>query len=208
MKHFHTLVLLLIISVPFLFQNCTEQKKSSHQGEEYLSSIKSIRKKKDLEFKNQNNSPIPLVQREGFTGLKYFEIDQKWKIKAGIHQNDSIKELKMAYTDGEVESMLNLIQLTFSIHKREYRLNGFINANDPRSTDVFIPFYDNSNGVSTYTGGRYLEINLLPSMDSVWLDFNLTYNPYCYYSASYSCPIPPESNYLDVQITAGEKSNH
>ena len=38
------------------------------------------------------------------------------------------------------------------------------------------------------------------------LDFNLSYNPYCAYSAEYSCPLPPAENYLATAIPAGEKN--
>lgn len=31
------------------------------------------------------------------------------------------------------------------------------------------------------------------------------YNPYCAYSPSFSCPLPPRENWLNVTIRAGEK---
>ena len=37
------------------------------------------------------------------------------------------------------------------------------------------------------------------------VDFNVAYNPYCYYSPEYDCPFPPKENRLDVPIRAGEK---
>jgi uncharacterized protein (DUF1684 family) len=38
------------------------------------------------------------------------------------------------------------------------------------------------------------------------IDFNRAYNPYCYYSKTYDCPIPPRENRLQVPIRAGEKT--
>jgi uncharacterized protein (DUF1684 family) len=70
---------------------------------------------------------------------------------------------------------------------------------------LFIPFTDLTNGEETYEVGRYIEFSI-PESDSVVLDFNQCYNPYCSYGAGkYSCPIPPEANHLPVAIPAGEK---
>ena len=41
--------------------------------------------------------------------------------------------------------------------------------------------------------------------DSIVLDFNKAYNPYCAYSTNYSCPIPPKENDLPISINAGLK---
>jgi len=40
------------------------------------------------------------------------------------------------------------------------------------------------------------------------IDFNLSYNPYCAYTHSYSCAIPSKEDYLDIEINAGEKIFH
>ena len=37
------------------------------------------------------------------------------------------------------------------------------------------------------------------------LDFNQAYNPYCVYNPTYSCPLPPAENTLEVAISAGER---
>jgi uncharacterized protein (DUF1684 family) len=52
--------------------------------------------------------------------------------------------------------------------------------------------------------GRYLEFRI-PKTEEIVLDFNKCYNPYCSYSPNYSCPIPPEVNYLPMEIKSGEK---
>ena len=70
---------------------------------------------------------------------------------------------------------------------------------------LFIPFRDITSGDETYGGGRYLDFRI-PETDSVTIDFNLSYNPYCAYNHKYSCPIPPAENSLPVKILAGEKT--
>ena len=70
---------------------------------------------------------------------------------------------------------------------------------------LFIPFKDLTTGKETYGAGRYLEAMKEPG-DSVWLDFNLCYQPYCAYNLEYSCPLVPAENTLPVAVRAGEKS--
>ncbi|MBT8180249.1 MAG: DUF1684 domain-containing protein, partial [Eudoraea sp.] len=42
--------------------------------------------------------------------------------------------------------------------------------------------------------------------NSIVIDFNRAYNPYCVYNKKYSCPIVPKRNLLNTKITAGVKS--
>jgi len=69
---------------------------------------------------------------------------------------------------------------------------------------LFLPFLDNTNGIETYGGGRYIDLTI-PEGDSIQIDFNKAYNPYCVYNKKYSCPIVPRTNSLDARILAGVK---
>ena len=74
---------------------------------------------------------------------------------------------------------------------------------DPEySNHLFIPFNDITNGVETYDAGRYIDLEI-PKGDTIIIDFNKAYNPYCAYNDGYSCPIPPEENNLEVEVKAG-----
>jgi hypothetical protein len=69
---------------------------------------------------------------------------------------------------------------------------------------LFCPFKDLTNADSTYGGGRYIDLRKNKiQIDSVVVDFNRSYNPYCAYNYKYSCPIPPKENHLKVRIDAG-----
>jgi uncharacterized protein (DUF1684 family) len=48
----------------------------------------------------------------------------------------------------------------------------------------------------------------IPSTESntIIIDFNKAYNPYCAYNHTYSCPIPPKENTLNIAIEAGVKA--
>ena len=69
---------------------------------------------------------------------------------------------------------------------------------------LFLPFMDDTNGEQTYAGGRYIDLRI-PEGNTLKIDFNKAYNPYCAYNEKYSCPIVPRENYLDVAVKAGVK---
>ncbi len=43
----------------------------------------------------------------------------------------------------------------------------------------------------------------IPEGDSMLIDLNKAYNPYCAYSTRYACPITPDDNFLDIEVKAG-----
>lgn len=72
---------------------------------------------------------------------------------------------------------------------------------------VFIPFGDATSGITSYGGGRYIDLSIKQiENNSLSIDFNKAYNPYCAYTTGYNCPIPPVENLLNVPIFAGEKN--
>ena len=68
---------------------------------------------------------------------------------------------------------------------------------------LFFPFTDLTNGEQTYPSGRYIELEIPTEGNTLIVDFNKAYNPYCAYSTKYSCPIVPAENNLDIEIPAG-----
>jgi uncharacterized protein (DUF1684 family) len=83
-------------------------------------------------------------------------------------------------------------------------LSAFVEADAADVNHLFVPFRDASAGTDTYEAGRFLDLER-NSTGFYPLDFNMAYNPYCYYNLSYECPYPPAENRLTVRIDAGEK---
>jgi uncharacterized protein (DUF1684 family) len=72
---------------------------------------------------------------------------------------------------------------------------------------LFLPFKDDTNGVETYGGGRYMDVRISTVKDGkIILNFNKAYNPYCAYNEGFNCPIPPQENHLNIAIRAGERN--
>lgn len=66
-------------------------------------------------------------------------------------------------------------------------------------------FADATNGVSTYSVGRFLFV--APNPDgSITLDFNYAILPPCAFSYAFNCPLPPAQNRFPFPVAAGEKN--
>ena len=100
-------------------------------------------------------------------------------------------------------------KLTFTLAGQERTLSIYQNvrlSQMPQYRDyLFLPFNDLTNGDGSYGGGRYLDLRM-PKGDTIVLDFNKCYNPYCAYNHKYSCPFPPDGQYVPVAIEAGVKA--
>ncbi len=99
--------------------------------------------------------------------------------------------------------------LDFVINDTNCRLTAFQNIDykdhPVYGGSLFVPFKDLTNMQGSYGAGRYIDINI-PTKNTVILDFNEAYNPYCAYSERWSCPLVPFENHLNVYIPVGEKT--
>ena len=201
-----TSVILSIIGMLIGFISCNDLSSSDspipHRS--YSDSLKQWRRTWDKELKTNPKSPIPKEHIESFTGLQYFSPDSQWIQKAFIKPPNHTEIIEISTTTDRIVQMIPFGEIRFTISEQNYVLTTFQDLGNPKGK-LFIPFTDLTNGTDTYGGGRYLDIEI-PQSDSFLLDFNRAYNPYCVYNHSFSCPIPPESNFINVRITAGEKN--
>ena len=82
--------------------------------------------------------------------------------------------------------------LSFELNGKAFELNVYQGKelmNSEKYKDyLFLPFLDNTNGEGSYSGGRYIDLRI-PEGDTMIIDFNTAYNPYCAYNELFSCPI-------------------
>ena len=93
-------------------------------------------------------------------------------------------------------------KISFKVEDQPTQLTVYKDAD---SDEFFLPFADATSGSETYGAGRYLEVEELPD-GRLLVEFNYAYNPYCAYNESWSCPLTPLENRIQVSIRAGEKS--
>jgi uncharacterized protein (DUF1684 family) len=177
----------------------------------HIDTIQKTRFAKDNEFADTTTSPLKTTEIQLFRGLHYFPINKMWKVKAGFKFDTLSPVFKMPTSTTRLPEYKKYGILTFTLHDTIFQLTAYQNIDllkkNPETKYLFLPFKDKSNNISTYGAGRYIDIEI-PENDTVIIDFNLAYNPYCAYSDRWSCPIPPPENYLNTHITAGEKKYH
>lgn len=174
----------------------------------YESELLKERADKDKEFINPDETPLAKEEIALFKGLNYFNPDLKYKISARLVLESSPDTIKMKTTTERLPLYIVYGKATFTLDGQDHTLTIFRNVGlmtKPGYEDyLFVPFTDKTSGKQSYGGGRYIDARITKG-DTIILDFNRAYNPYCVYSKKYSCPIPPQENYIDAKILAGEK---
>ena len=171
---------------------------------ENLKTVYEWQKNKNAYFQDPNTSPLRPKEKKKFNGLDFFTPDSKYQVNAFFRESVTKDTIQMKTNTGSVTSEIRYGNLFFELNNRQCVLPVYreVGAEDDY---VFLPFTDLTNGDLTYGGGRYLDFTF-PLKETVLIDFNKAYNPYCAYNPKYSCPLVPSVNHLDIAIIAGEKS--
>ena len=173
-----------------------------------LRKIDSFQEQLNAQFRDPEQSPLPDRYRKNFDGLQFFEPDTNYRVWAQLEYTpDAVPFLMPTTTDRKSTERVYALA-RFTIEGQPYTLELYENQElleDPEFHDyLFLPFLDETNGNETYAGGRYIDLRI-PEGDSILIDFNMSYNPYCVYNKKYSCPIVPKVNTLAIPIPAGIK---
>jgi uncharacterized protein (DUF1684 family) len=141
--------------------------------------------------------------RKGFTGLKWFEIAESYRVEARWVSYPHPKPVKVPNVLGQTESMPSPGYADFTLNGKPVRLDGVLE--DPNAEQLFFILRDQTSGKETYGAGRFLYSDL-PKAGTVVLDFNKAYNPPCAFTPYATCPLPPPQNWMPVRVEAGELS--
>jgi len=205
-----TLIFLFLITI-----SCKQEKKyheNSNENRNFASnSISGIiehRKKINEDFKNPEVSPLPDRLRKDFQALEYFVPDTNYIVLAHFKRTPNALPFLMSTTTDEKSEEVVYGVVSFELnglkHQLEVYQNSELKMQEKYQDYLFLPFLDNTNGKETYGGGRYIDLTI-PNGDSILIDFNKAYNPYCVYNKKYSCPLVPRQNYLKTRVLAGVK---
>ncbi len=102
---------------------------------------------------------------------------------------------------GQIEEELSPGAVVFEKDGKTFRIDAI-----DEGERLFLIIADETSGVETYGGGRFMYVDKPDSTGKITLDFNKAYNPPCVFTKYATCPLPPEQNYLKLRITAGEKN--
>ena len=169
---------------------------------DYPTRIATERQQKDQMFReDRRESPVKPPDIDKFVPLSYFPIDEAYAVPAQLESAPERVAVTMPTSTGTLRTVQRVGTLKFNLKGQPLKLTAFL---EEGSRNLFVPFSDLTSGTETYQAGRYM--NLAPSPSGIYIvDFNVAYNPYCYYNPEYECPLPPSENRLSVPIRAGER---
>lgn len=175
----------------------------------YIQKIKAYQKELNDQYKDKSHSPLTKKDRRKFKKHAFYKINKNYLVKAKFKRTPLEKEFKMKTTTDRLPVYRKYAIVYFKLNDEEYQLSVYQSSSSLNSEKykhhLFLLFNDKTNGHGSYYGGRYIDL-LIPEGDTIDIDFNKSYNPYCHYNNKYSCPIPPSENYLDIKVEAGIKS--
>ena len=173
----------------------------------YPDAVAQFRAQKDTYYKSGLHSPIPVAEREAFSGLPYYPVDEGLVFeerRLEPYKGDEPSDFQIPTSDGKMRPAHRAGHLSFELGAEPRRLTAYTFDGDGDDGSLFVPFVDATSGNETYGAGRYLDLE--PEDDGTYtLDFNLAYHPSCVYDAKFSCPLTPSENRLPVRIEAGER---
>ena len=205
---------LVIITLLFLQYGCGEKTGKPGSNEKtldssYVTELLNERAKKDSELQFSAYSPFVKDKEAKYSPLKYYDPNPDFIFHSKLYEYDKKDTVDIFGTRGEVRPTVVEGYLILNYKGDEYRINLYKNTEQNGQVYYSIWFTDKTTGKETYGVGRYLDFEKVDDPNHIYtIDFNKAYNPYCAYSVQYTCPIPREEDYIDLEITAGEKRFH
>jgi uncharacterized protein (DUF1684 family) len=188
----------LLLSFTFILYNAAFTQKDF-----YVESIKAYQKKYVAEHE--------VVKKADKKYFRFFPISNSYNVSCTFEKITDTVGFTMKTSANTLKHYFKYGRLNFKIsgtdcHLYVYQSKDLMQTEKYRNY-LFVPFTDATTGDESYGSGRYLEFYIADIQNNtLQLDFNKAYNPYCAYAAGYKCPIPPRENNLPLAIKAGEKN--
>lgn len=176
-----------------------------------LASIEKFQKELNAEYANAKTSPLLPEDLKDFQSLDFYPADEKFYVVAKFIRTENEQPFEMKTTTARKPVYVKYGEAHFSIDGQDFKLNIYSNIELSKKKEykdyLFLPFSDLTCGNESYIGWRYLDLEI-PQGNTIVIDFNRSYNPYCAYNPKYSCPIVPLENDLKIEIRAGVQKFH
>lgn len=199
MKTLHVLTLLLVLNFGFA------QKKFSKTD------ALNFQKKLNSEYADPKISPLMADDLKTFKSLDFFPVSANYSVNATLVKAKGGKVFEMKTSRNYTPKYIKYGTLNFKINGKDFKLAVYqsleLMVQEKYKNHLFLPFSDLTSGKQSYIGGRYIDLEI-PKGNTIAIDFNQAYNPYCAYNYKYSCPLVPQENDLKVEIKAGVKTFH
>ncbi len=195
------LVLVLLVQFGFGFS----------QEQFTLAAVEKFQNELNAEYADAKTSPLLPEDLKTFHSLEYYPANEKFFVVAKFIRTENEQPFEMKTSTDRRPVYVKYGEAHFSIESQVFQLNLYRNIELSKKEQykdyLFLPFSDLTCGNESYIGGRYIDMKI-PKGDTIVIDFNTAYNPYCAYSYKYSCPKVPLENDLKIAIRAGVKKFH
>ena len=214
MKHNFCVLFFLLVGLLLIISGCDQksnidESKNPPLEEDYLAAILLERAHKDSSMQYDSHSPFNRDPNATFASLNYYDPASEFIFKSNLYEHNPIDTVNVFGTRGEVRRVLRVGFVKFEYSGNEYKVNVYKAFSRDGQAYHSIWFTDKTTGEETYGVGRYLDFEKEDDPEHIYtIDFNEAYNPYCAYSAQFTCPIPREEDHIAMEIRAGEKNFH
>ena len=173
--------------------------------------VETFQKELNIEYADAVKSPLTIEDRIHFKTLDFYPINENLFVIAQFVRTENEKPFEMKTSTERKPLYVKYGELFFSLDGKSFQLNVYRNIELSKKKEyedhLFLPFSDLTSGNESYIGGKYIDLKI-PKGNTIAIDFNTSYNPYCAYNHKYSCPIVPLENDLKIEIKAGVKKFH
>lgn len=218
---FRSFIVFSMLLIALFLGSCKKQQTPSHHYStadslRIINEIMAHRAEVDSFFRFDPNSPFNADTSAKYDGIHWFSPDIRFHFQSKLFHYENPETVVVYGTKGEPRKQLKYGYFVFDFEGEEIRLNVYkFTAYDRRRYEMYrnklaVWFTDESTGKETYEVGRYVDVDdEQPDANYVYtIDFNNAYNPYCAYSATYSCAIPRKEDRLPLAVNAGEMKYH
>ena len=137
--------------------------------------------------------------RRGFAGLRWYPVDESFRIRGRYIPHDQPRSLELANNLGDILHLRTGGSVALAVAGEELRMTAIDDDNR-----LWFVFRDLTSGNDTYPAARFLYADAPGADGWTTIDFNRAYNPPCAFNPYTTCPLPPRENRLPVRIEAGE----
>jgi uncharacterized protein (DUF1684 family) len=204
MKVFAALLLATLVG-------CARREARTVSAEDSLRIVRetlSFRAEAEAYLRNDPESPFRRDSSARYVGLRWFPPDVRYALECPLQRYPHPEDVVVFGTQGEARSVVKYGYFLIPYDGKDYRLNVYKSPDEIRRLSVW--FTDETTGKETYEVGRYVNIgDEFPDAGHRYMiNFNNAYNPYCAYSATYSCAVPRKEDHLGFPVRAGEMKYH
>lgn len=149
--------ILLTFVLVYTFYSCTQDKR-------VLMGNTQFQKELNADYKDATTSPLTKPDRKKFKGLDFFQFDSTYVVQASFKRTPDEEPFKMKTTTDRLPIYVKYGELSFSLKGKEFSLNIYqdqsLTHEEGFEDYLFLPFLDETNGLESYGGGRYVDARI------------------------------------------------